>query len=556
MLGLLAAAPVGGHPLPPRRWPWQLRLLLAGSLVLPLLTATLWGERSWRMELRRATEQARANAEIVREYALGVIRRQEAVLDAVALIAELAEAPGVDPAAPRRWLAKLNGGNVPGSNVGIIGPQGRLILSSRAIPIPVDLADRPYMQRLREPGAPLQIERLTLRADGEDVVLIARRRPGEAFRGVVGATIPVEAFADMFRRLAPAGGGSASLIRDDGVILVRHAPSAAPIVIPPEATFRVAIRAAEAGTFRTVAVSDGVERIYGFARLPGLPFYANYGVSTEGILAAWWRGMAPVIGLLALAAALGVAAVLQTARRLRAEADRSLLEATRRRAEIQDTLLRELHHRVKNSLMTVQSLIRMRGGGPDRDRVLEQRVMALAQVHDLLHVSDFVSRLDVLDFLRTLLANPAIVPPERQVAVSCEGSPVEVGVDAAVPLALIVVELVTNAIKHAFPGDRPGRIRVALRGLGPSAMLTVEDDGIGLPAADPGARRSGLRLVERLVAQLHGRLEVRAAGGTRYALTFPIEAPPGAPAPRAAPRRLPPRGAKAAAPPIASFGGG
>jgi two-component sensor histidine kinase len=515
------------HPGPPRMtadWPWQLRALLAGSILLPLLTGVFWAEGSWRREAARVTEDVRGNAELVREYALGVIRRHEAVLDAVAIVAELAEAPGADPQALHRRLEALNDKHMPLLTIGVINADGRLILSSRTYPIDVDVSDRTYFQRLRDGDQALQIERLVLRPAGQDALVIAQRRPGPGFQGVVAATISVRAFTDVFGQMAPPESGAASLMRADGLLLMRHTPTAPAIQVPPEAPARRAVAAAEAGTYRAVAISDGVERIYGFARLPGLPLYANYGVSTDSIAASWRRDMLPAVALLLLAAALGAAAVLQTVRKLRAEVGRGLLEAARRRAEVQDTLMRELHHRVKNSLMTVQSLVRVHGGGPDRDRVLQQRIMALAQVHDLLHVSDFLSRLDVAAFLKALLANPAIVPPERGMAVTCEADPVEVSVETAVPLALVVVELVTNALKHAFPDGRPGSIRVTLRDLGARAALTVEDDGVGLPQAVGRSRTSGLRLVDRLVAQLGGELDTATGHGTRFTLRFPASA--------------------------------
>jgi two-component sensor histidine kinase len=520
---------VAGRPVPEiiqqtyRRSAWPLRLLFLGSLLLPLLTAGLWGERSWRLEVARATAEASGNAELVREYALGVIRRHEAVLDAVAILADLADAPGADPDELHERLAALDRRHAPLVSLGVVSAGGQLVLSSRTHPVALDVSDRDYFRRARDGEAGLLIERLTIRPSGQDVLVLSQRRPGAAFRGAVLATIPVEAFTELFAQLAPADRGSASLMRSDGLLLVRHTASARPVMIPPDAPFRRAIAAAEQGTYRALAVSDGIERIYGYARVPGLPLYANYGVSTASIAAGWRRDVAPVAALLVLAALLGCAAVLQTARKLRAEVDRATLDAARRRAEVQDTLLRELHHRVKNSLMTVQSLIRVRGGGPDRDRVLQQRVMALAQVHDLLHVSNFVSRLDVGAFLRALLGNPAIVPPERGLTVVCEADPVEVGVDTAVPLALTVVELVTNALKHAFPEGRGGRIAVTLCRRGPEAVLTVEDDGVGLPDAGTRGRTSGLRLVDRLVGQLRGELAVEAGRGTRFTLTFPVE---------------------------------
>nr|WP_280842842.1 ATP-binding protein [Pararoseomonas baculiformis] len=293
-------------------------------------------------------------------------------------------------------------------------------------------------------------------------------------------------------------------------------------MLPPEVPSRQAIARADSGLYEAYALSDGVTRLYGYAKVADLPLYANFGVPLSTVRQTWLRGLLPVGGLLALAALLGCAAVLQAVQGVRAEVDRGLLEEARRRAEYQETLLRELHHRVKNSLMTVQALVRIRGGNTGADKVLQQRIMALGQVHDLLHVSEFVSRLDLSAFLRALCANPAVAPPEGGVTVHCDTDPVEVGVEQAVPLSLIVVELLTNALKHAFPSGRAGRITIGLRHIGDHACLSLRDDGVGLPPATQHGRRSGLWLVERLVGQIQGHLEIRRQGGTEFRLTFPL----------------------------------
>jgi two-component sensor histidine kinase len=208
---------------------------------------------------------------------------------------------------------------------------------------------------------------------------------------------------------------------------------------------------------------------------------------------------------------------------MRAEADRAMLDEARRRADLQETLLRELHHRVKNSLMTVQSLIRMQGAGPEAAETLQRRVLALAQVHDLLHVAHLASRLDLAAFLRRLCADPALLPTGARLRLSCDVAPVEVGVELASPLALVVVELLTNAARHAFPDGRAGHVTVTLRAADGQGVLTVADDGVGLPEPSVRRRHSGLGLVERLVAQIHGRLTVRSEGGTAFELTFPLD---------------------------------
>jgi two-component sensor histidine kinase len=150
-------------------------------------------------------------------------------------------------------------------------------------------------------------------------------------------------------------------------------------------------------------------------------------------------------------------------------------------------------------------------------------VAALAQVHDLLHVTGISSRLDVPAFLARLIANPALVPPERGIRVTCHADPLEVGLEQAAPLALIVTELLTNALKHAFPDARTGTIALTLRTQGANAVLRVSDDGVGLASPKPAARRSGLRLAERLAQQLDGTLTIEPGPGTSFRLEFPVQ---------------------------------
>ncbi|MBP0443601.1 hypothetical protein J8J14_02315 [Roseomonas sp. SSH11] len=506
-------------------WSPALRMLMVGSIAIPLLLLLLWGERSWRIGEARAAEEARRNAELVREFALGVVRTQEAVLGHAADIAATVEGEGADGAVLHERLAALDAQTASVLSIVIVSPDGEIVASSRTHPVRIDVSDRSYFRELRDAqpaDTGIRLDRLRLRPAGQDVIVASRRRPGPGFQGIVLSTIPVEAFTDFFGRIAADSHASASLLREDGLLLLRHDPDAPPVMLPPEVPSRQAIARADSGLYEAYALSDGVTRLYGYAKVADLPLYANFGVPLSTVRQTWLRGLLPVGGLLALAALLGCAAVLQAVQGVRAEVDRGLLEEARRRAEYQETLLRELHHRVKNSLMTVQALVRIRGGNTGADKVLQQRIMALGQVHDLLHVSEFVSRLDLSAFLRALCANPAVAPPEGGVTVHCDTDPVEVGVEQAVPLSLIVVELLTNALKHAFPSGRAGRITIGLRHIGDHACLSLRDDGVGLPPATQHGRRSGLWLVERLVGQIQGHLEIRRQGGTEFRLTFPL----------------------------------
>ncbi|MGG5823692.1 sensor histidine kinase [Falsiroseomonas sp. HW251] len=513
----------------------MLRLLRVGAIGLPLILLLASGWWSWRAEWRRASEEALSNAEVVREYVLRAIQAQEGALALVDNLLSAAERENMSPAALHERLAQLD--QLPGAplSAGHISPEGVLDATSRRFPFTVDVSDRPYFRAHREsPGDALRIDRVTLRPGGQDVLVFTRRRAGEAFRGVLFATVPVEAFTSFFARIADEPSAAASLMRADGLLLLRHRPRDPPVQLPPDTGVRQAMATADRGTFVVRAAADGVTRLYGFARLDGLPLYANYGIGLNALRERWLMGLAPIALLLALAAALAWLALDRAGRALAAEearrdADARLREA-RREAELHEKLLRELHHRVKNSLALVQSLARLQGPNAP-PRALEQRVLALGKVHDLLHVTNLVSRLDLAAFLRALCASPEIVPPGSGISIAVEADPVEVDIERATPIALIVVELVTNALRHAWPGAARGRVRVALTApTGPNglARLAVSDDGVGLPeGAGEGRGRSGFDLVETLATQIGGRVERRVLpeGGTEIAVTLPVAAP-------------------------------
>jgi two-component sensor histidine kinase len=516
----------------PPGWHATLRMLRAGSLALPLLLLALWAWWSWSTERARGRDEALANAELIREYVQRAVQTQDGVLALVETILAVAEREGLSPRELHERLAVL--GRLPGAplSAGYVTREGVLAASSRLFPIAVDVSDRPYFIALRDaPPDVLRVDRATLRPNGQDVLVFARRRPARDFAGIVFATVPVEIFTRFFTRIADAPEAAASLMRADGVVLLRHPPGDAPVHLSPDAAIRRAAAGADRGSFATRAEADGVARLYGFAKLEGQPLYANFGVGLGALRARWLEALAPVATLLALAAALGWLAVDRAGRALAAEEARRAAdvraEAAHRDAALHEAMLAELHHRVKNSLALVQALARLPGAGPGT-RSLDARVLALAKAHDLLHVTQLSSRLDLAGFLHALCAAPEIAPRDGRVTVAVDADPLELDVDRVTPVALIVAELIGNALRHAFPGGRAGQVQVTLRapaGPGAPARLSVRDDGVGMPAVPrPTGGRSGLALVQALAAQVGGHVERRPVpgGGTEATLVLPM----------------------------------
>lgn len=230
------------------------------------------------------------------------------------------------------------------------------------------------------------------------------------------------------------------------------------------------------------------------------------------------------------AAALTLARDAQEARQAAEAAERRIADSLREK----EILLQEVHHRVKNNLQVISSLVNMqvrklpRGQSREALEECRSRVQAIALIHEKLYQSKDFARVPFSDYARSLVANvfhATGVSPESvslQVAIDELALPV----DKAIPCGLILNELITNALKHAFRDGRVGTIRVELDKLdGGRLRLVVRDDGIGLP---PGldVRTSGslgLQLVRMLTEQIGGDLEVRTDGGTSFGVKVPVE---------------------------------
>jgi PAS domain S-box-containing protein len=210
-------------------------------------------------------------------------------------------------------------------------------------------------------------------------------------------------------------------------------------------------------------------------------------------------------------------------------------ESLKERLKEKELLIREIHHRVKNNLQVVSSLLRLQANlhpSPELGRALEEaqgRIHAIAAVHQRLHSGPTLAAEDLRDYLTRLVAQlvqtfasaPALIRTQVEV------EPLALGADQLVPLGLIVHELVLNALRHAFVPGQGGTIVLELCAVGDQAELRIADDGTGLPRGlDPFQSGAlGFQMVRALADQLKGRLEIQAGPGTAFRLRFPIPVP-------------------------------
>jgi two-component sensor histidine kinase len=211
-----------------------------------------------------------------------------------------------------------------------------------------------------------------------------------------------------------------------------------------------------------------------------------------------------------------------------------LTEARRRERELEvkEATIREVHHRVKNNLQTIASLFRIqarRSDSPEVRRALDEaieRAAAMATVHDLLARSEH-ERVDFAEAARRVvqLVRRGHVGDDGQIAVEVAGETGPIGAAVATPLALALAELVHNALEHAFGDGRRGAVGVVLQREPGRLVLSVRDDGRGLPpGVDPlSAGGLGYSIVRTLVEDdLRGTISVKAGNGTAVTLIVPL----------------------------------
>ncbi|TFH42323.1 MAG: hypothetical protein E4G96_03695, partial [Chrysiogenales bacterium] len=194
-----------------------------------------------------------------------------------------------------------------------------------------------------------------------------------------------------------------------------------------------------------------------------------------------------------------------------------------------EILLKEIHHRVKNNMQIISSLLGLQATHvkDDRDaalfKVSQNRVRSMALVHEKLYQSDTLAGLDFSDYITDLvreLSQSYYI--EDRIDIVVNANRVFVNIDNAIPCALIIYELVSNALTHAFPGERVGKIEVNFSEGDDEFRLRVCDNGVGLPPeTEINASDSlGLQLVDALVQQLQGTMRLDRGGGTAYTITF------------------------------------
>jgi len=219
--------------------------------------------------------------------------------------------------------------------------------------------------------------------------------------------------------------------------------------------------------------------------------------------------------------------------------DQVAMTVYRKRAEAQiraqlqekDVLLKEVHHRVKNNMQVISSLLNLQSRRVQDPAVSEMfkesqgRIRSMALVHERLYQSSDLSRIEFSEYLRNLAIHlfHSYLADSSRIRLRIDAEEVFLNINTAIPCGLIVNELVSNALKHGFPEGRKGRLDIDLhRVAGNGYLLRVRDDGVGFPEGLDfrKAETLGLQIVNTLVDQVDGRLDLDREEGTAFRLEF------------------------------------
>jgi two-component sensor histidine kinase len=404
--------------------------------------------------------------------------------------------------------------------IAVYGPRGNLRLSNASEPQPINVADRDYFQALQGGEIRAISSMLIDRNSGEPAFVIARRLQANGeFAGIAAIIVSNAMLEDVWRSLDLGVQSTVSLVHSNGWVVARYPAATESVYLGDYVLFTDHLATAPQGTYLADASPvDGVSRTVAYRRIEGLPLIAVSAVSAQETLERFWRNVLIVLLLFVPIAATLLIAAVWLERIMRRE--RFTREALANALEKNQILFREIHHRVKNNLQAVSSLMQLQPVPPELKAEMGRRIAAMVAVHEHIYRTDQFENPEISEYVRTLIDD---VSSGFGKSVRIETDiipPVVVHRDHMMPIGLILTEALGNALKYAFDDQSEGLITVSLAaGEDRMATLRVTDNGKGF---DPDQPSSGMgrKLIAGLVSQIGGKMTIRGDNGTLFMLEF------------------------------------
>ncbi len=495
-----------------------LPIWLTGAFLLAILTvAGFIILENYRNALKEGESRALASAHVVAAHLEWMIEASDQALRRIE--AELGDRPiDAEPALVANLTRAV--GDLPmGFEYSLVDADGKVRFSSTEPATETDHSQRAYYMRLKE-GQELTFTRLldNERA-GRPSFIIARRidRDG-TFRGVASITIPNESLDRFWASMDLGPNSTISVIRDDGWLIARRPTATRPVDTSSTEWFPMTRRQSSGIYHSPVSPVDGFARIVAFWKVAGWPLVALAAIDRQEVLDQFWRNLfSDTLIMLPLMAVLIIAAVWINRLLYRTAARNEQLEQA---AERNRFLLREIHHRVKNNLQAVLALVRLQALPAEARDDMSRRISAMIAVHEQIYQTDQFEQVEVAPYATKLITDIASgydVP----VHLDLDLQPLTVDREQALPIGMIINEVVSNSFKYAFAGRSQGKLGVALREEDQNLHLTIRDDGPGIEVFSR-AGGMGSRLIANFVRQLGGQFTTTNDGGTVFSMTAPL----------------------------------
>jgi len=463
------------------------------------------GQTRMRLEERAqgAAQVVAINAGWISQVANQTLRRVDAVLGP-----QLATDPTTLEAAVEGLPEEVD--------VYVIDAEANTLFSTVPGARDVSVADREYFTALKAGAQSYMSGLLTSRLTGENIFVFSRRlsRNGE-MAGAVMVSFTDSLMQNFWVNIELDPGSTVSLVRRDGQLMARYPAVSTPVDLSSHPLIAEHLPSAEAGTYFSAASPvDGIARVVSYRSVPGTEIVALASIATDQ---TWDSLRSAIITVLIIVAPIILGLIgggIWIVSLLRRDARRrSELEAAN---ETNVLLFREIHHRVKNNLQSVQSLVRMQDM-PAAARIdLQSRLSAMAAMHEHIYRHDKYEDIDANDLVRVIV-DEVVHAYGVNVEVRYDLQSVPVDRDHATPLSLLLSELVTNSLKYAFEDRQAGTISVALQDLGAGrCKLVVADDGVGIGEIPETPTSMGMRLIRGVVSQMGGTYRFANDNGTRF----------------------------------------
>ncbi|MBB3965918.1 histidine kinase dimerization/phosphoacceptor domain -containing protein [Rhizobium metallidurans] len=485
----------------------------AAALVALLSILGTWAAQSYFATINRAEERAVASVKIVASHVSWIHQMGTQTarrIDDALRLTDLRFDGNI------RDMDVATQGLPSGVQAYVVDAEGRTLYSTDPEIKPVDITDRDYFTAVRDGQTEYVSSLLISRLNGDQIFVFSRRIVREGrFMGAIMVSVPASITRPIWETVDLGGDYAISFVRDDGMLVARYPLPATTLDMSGYVLFTEHLKEAPSGTyFADASPMDGVKRLVAYRRVEGSPFVAVAAADYDFLIQPF-RQTLLMLGVVAIMIIGGAAvAAWWILHLLRAQEQQSAQLA--KALESNEMLLREIHHRVKNNLQSVMSLVRLQMRGSEGFDALNSRIKSMIAVHEQIYKHDAYAEIDAAELIRAVVCS-AVSAHDAKLRVEFDLQSQPVAADKATALALLVNEVVTNAIKYAYPTGEEGSLSVTLTTQDEfeKSRLSISDEGVGFDVSAVSLG-TGTRLVDGSVRQLDGSYEFHSDAGTRF----------------------------------------